>query len=213
MDRRKFLKLTGAGLAAVTVQSTGLISGCAQPARARPNIILILADDLGWNQVGCYDSDYYETPNIDRLASQGMRLTDAYAACPVCSPTRASIMTGKYPARLHITDFIAGGDPPSGAPLAHPDWQKYLPLEEVTIAEALKKEGYATAEFGKWHLSIEKTPPESLPYNPDKQGFDESFVTYKPVESMAKEWQTPENDAHNVHIITEKSLGFIEAHQ
>ncbi len=213
MNRRNFLKLTGAGLAALTAQSIGLFTGCVRPARTKPNIVLILADDLGWNQVGCYGSDYYETPNIDRLASRGMRFTDAYAACPVCSPTRASLLTGKYPARLHITDFIAGGDPPPGAPLEHPDWQKYLPLEEVTIAEALKREGYATAAFGKWHLSIDKTPPESLPYNPDKQGFDESFVTYKPVESMAKEWQTPENDAHNVHIITEKSLGFIESHQ
>src|SRR6267378_2381854 len=74
----------------------------------KPNIILILADDLGWRDLGCYGSTFYETPNLDRLAAKGMRFTEAYAACPVCSPTRASILTGKYPARLHLTDFLPG---------------------------------------------------------------------------------------------------------
>ncbi len=172
-----------------------------------------MADDLGWNQLGCYNSDYYETPNIDQLALQGMLFTDAYAAAPVCSPTRASIMTGKYPARLHLTDFIAGNPDPEGSLLAQPKWTKYLKLDHVTLAEVLKQAGYATALFGKWHLSKEKLPPGSLSHNPDKQGFDHSFVTYKPVASMAKEWQTAENDAHNVNIITEKSLEFIEEYQ
>ena len=141
-----------------------------------------------------------------------MRLTDAYAASPVCSPTRASIMTGKYPARLHVTKFISPQDyvPNPNAKLLDPDWTPYLRLEEETIAEALKKLGYVTAGFGKWHLSRVKTPPESLPFNPDKQGFDQHFVTYKPVPSMARKWQTPEDDAHNVGIITEKSLEFME---
>jgi arylsulfatase A len=171
------------------------------------NFLFILADDLGWSQVGCYGSDFYETPNIDRLAQEGMRFTDAYAACPVCSPTRASIMTGKYPARLHLTDFIAGGSFPYEK-YSQPDWQKYLPLEEVTIAEVLKAAGYATASFGKWHLSIDKRPPKSLPFNPDKQGFDEYFVTYKPSTKT-----DPESDAHNVEAITQKSLGFMERHK
>lgn len=86
---------------------------------------------------------------------------------PVCLPTRASIMTGKYLARLHLTDFIAGGRFPYER-LKQPDWQKYLPLEETTIAEVLKNTGYATASFGEWHLSIAKKPPESLPFDPDK---------------------------------------------
>ena len=77
----------------------------------RPNIVFLLVDDLGWNDVGCYGSTFYETPNIDQLAQDGMRFTDAYAACPVCSPTRASILTGKYPTRLNITDWIPGSDP------------------------------------------------------------------------------------------------------
>jgi arylsulfatase A len=174
----------------------------------RPNIVFILADDLGYAQLGCYGSKYYQTPNLDQLAREGMLFTDAYAACAVCSPTRASIMTGKYPARLHLTDFIAGNNR-TNYPLTQPDWQKYLPLEEVTVAEYLKEQGYRTALFGKWHLSQHKTPPESLPFNPDKQGFDESFVTYKPSGGLSQPWQGAEQDAHNVDTITSLALDFI----
>jgi arylsulfatase A-like enzyme len=115
--------------------------------------------------VGCFGSRYYETPNIDRLAGEGMRFTDAYAACSVCSPTRASILTGKYPARLHLTDWIPGeGNSPSHL-LRVPDWRQYLPLEEVTIAEALKSAGYVSASIGKWHLG-------GPAYYPEHHGFD-----------------------------------------
>ncbi|MDH4241710.1 MAG: sulfatase-like hydrolase/transferase, partial [Phycisphaerae bacterium] len=138
MNRREFIKSAGFSAAAL------VLPGWAFPkSQSRPNILFILADDLGWSQLGCYGSDFYETPNIDRLATEGMRFTDAYAACPVCSPTRASIMTGKYPARLHLTDFISGGSFPAER-LKQPKWQKYLPLEEVTIAEVLKTAGYKT---------------------------------------------------------------------
>lgn len=179
-----------------------------QNDRNSPNIILVLADDLGWSQIGCYGSDYYQTPNIDQLAREGMKFTNAYAAAAVCSPTRASIMTGKYPAKLHLTDFIAGNTN-TDYPLLQPDWQKHLPLSEKTIAELLKEAGYKTAHFGKWHLSQDKMPPESLPYNPDKQGFDETFVTYKPSQNMAQAWQQPEIDAHNVDTITHLALDFL----
>jgi uncharacterized sulfatase len=141
-----------------------------------------------------------------------MRFTNAYAACPVCSPTRASIMTGKYPARLHLTDFIAGNNS-NNYPLRQPEWQKWLPLEEITFAEILKKNGYHTALFGKWHLSKEKMPPESLPFNPDKQGFDETFITYKPSGNSLKPWQDAEIDAHNVDTITHLALQFLERNQ
>jgi len=130
----------------------------------RPNIVFILIDDLGWADLGCYGSRYYDTPRIDEMASQGMRFTDAYAACCACSPTRASILTGKYPARLHLTDWIPGSTP-ANAKLRIPDWRKYLPREEVTLAEVLKPAGYATAAVGKWHLGSE-------PYFPEHQGFD-----------------------------------------
>ena len=175
----------------------------------KQNIIVILADDLGFSQLGCYGSSYYKTPEIDNLASEGIRFTNAYAAAAICSPTRASIMTGKYPARLHITDFIAGNKC-NDYLLNQPDWQKFLPLEEITFAELLQKNGYRTALFGKWHLSPEKTPPESIPYNPDKQGFDESFVTYKPSGKTLQPWQEAENDAHNVDTITNLALDFME---
>lgn len=195
---------------AFSIALGGLSSSCARIPE-RPNIVLILADDLAWNQLGCYGSNFYETPHLDALARQGTRFTNAYAASPICSPSRASIMTGKYPARLHVTQFISPGDyAGESIKLSEPDWTRRLPLEEETIAEALKDMGYVTAAFGKWHLSQAKTPPGSLPFNPDKQGFDQHFVTYKPVPHMAREWQTPENDAHNVRIITEKSLEFME---
>lgn len=140
----------------------------AQRAQERLNFILILVDDYGATDLSCYGSKFYRTPNLDRLAAGGMRFTQAYSACTVCSPSRAAIMTGKYPARLHLTDWIAGHDYPF-AKLKPPEWTKYLPLEERTIAEALKPLGYATASIGKWHL----TPPGgNSDFLPEKQGFD-----------------------------------------
>ncbi|NOR74936.1 MAG: sulfatase-like hydrolase/transferase, partial [Draconibacterium sp.] len=109
----------------------------------------------------------------------------------------------------HLTDFIAGNNK-DDFPLSQPDWQKYLPLEEITFAEILQESGYSTALFGKWHLSQDKMPPKSLPFNPDKQGFYESFVTYKPSGSMIQPWQEAENDAHNVDTITTLALDFLE---
>ncbi len=133
-------------------------------APARPNIVFILADDLGWTDLGCFGSKFYQTPNIDRLAGQGMRFTDAYSACTVCSPSRASILTGQYPARLHITDWIAGHVRPK-APLRVPDWTMHLPLETMNLAKALKPAGYVCASIGKWHLGDKE-------FWPERQGFD-----------------------------------------
>ena len=134
-------------------------------AAPKPNFIFFLIDDLGRNDLGCYGSKFYRTPNLDRMAAEGMKFSDAYAACPVCSPTRASIMTGKYPARLHLTDWLPGrGDLPAQR-LARPIINQQLPLAEVTIAEKLKAAGYVTAHVGKWHLGGEG-------FEPQKQGFD-----------------------------------------
>jgi arylsulfatase A len=146
-----------------------LLATSATPAEAadppKPNLVFILIDDMGWKDLGCFGSTFYETPHIDKLAAQGMKFTNAYAACPVCSPTRASIMTGKYPARLHVTDWIPGiGDRPTHRLLV-PKFQQFLPLAEVTIARALKPQGYISASIGKWHLGGEA-------YRPDKHGFD-----------------------------------------
>lgn len=146
---------------------TTLILLPAFAAARQPNVIFMLVDDMGWTDLGIQGSKFYETPNIDRLANQGMRFTQAYSACTVCSPTRASLMTGNYPARLHLTDWIAGHVRPF-AKLKVPDWTMHLPLEETTIAEVLKRAGYATASIGKWHLGR----PE---FFPDQQGFDENI--------------------------------------
>ncbi len=137
-------------------------------ARMKPplNIVFILMDDMGWRDLGCMGSEFYETPNLDRLASQGMMFTQAYAACPVCSPTRASIMSGKYPARLGVTDWIDHGNfHPCRGLLVDAPYVKHLTLDERSLARALKDAGYATWHVGKWHLGKE-------PCWPLQHGFD-----------------------------------------
>ena len=128
----------------------------------QPNIIFVLIDDMGWRDLSCYGSSFYETPHIDRLAGESMRFTDAYAACPVCSPTRASILTGKYPATVGVTNYI--GKKKRGRLIDAP-YVDHLPLEECSLARALKQGGYATWHVGKWHLG----GPEAYP---DRHGFD-----------------------------------------
>ena len=149
----------GAALSAAFLNAAGCSSGAEQP-----NFLFILVDDLGWTELGCYKSRLAETPNLDMLAASGIRFTDAYASCPVCSPTRASIMTGKYPARLNITDWIPGNDARDKKLLGTVDRHE-LPLEEKTIAETLRENGYKTFFAGKWHLGSEG-------YFPEDQGFD-----------------------------------------
>lgn len=146
-------------------------SACSAVAATRPNIVFFLADDLGQRDLGAYGSTFYETPNIDRLAREGALFTDAYAACPVCSPTRASILTGQWPQRTGITDFIAP-DNSNGpekwrrnTPLLPASNRDRLPLDAPTLAKAMKAAGYATFFAGKWHLG-----PEG--YWPENQGFD-----------------------------------------
>ncbi len=139
----------------------------ASTAPAQPNVIVVLVDDMGWRDLSCQGSPYFETPHIDRLAASGMRFTHGYSACTVCSPTRAAMLMGQYPARLHITDWIPGHQRPH-AKLSIPDWQKFLPLETVTVAERLQSAGYATASIGKWHLGGDA-------YFPEHQGFDRNI--------------------------------------
>ncbi len=152
-------------LCAVSLQFAWGQKNSSKNDQTSPNIIVLLVDDLGWTDVGCYGSTFYETPNIDKLARQGLKFTNAYAACNVCSPSRASFLTGKNPARLHITDWIQGHEKPY-AKLLPPNWTQFLPLQETTIAEVLKKKNYATASIGKWHLG------DDIKYYPEHQGFD-----------------------------------------
>ncbi len=129
--------------------------------KSRPNIIYILADDLGYSELGCYGNKFNETPNLDKLASQGVRFTQAYAAAPVCSPYRAALMTGQYPARIGITDYL------------RPDASQFLDTAYVTLPEALRFNGYHTGIIGKWHLSGYKSEKAPIEVLPGKQGFDE----------------------------------------
>ena len=133
----------------------------------RPNIVFFLADDLGWRDLTCFGSSFYETPNLDALDAESMHFTDAYAACPVCSPTRASILSGKYPARVGVTDWInwGGGLHPCRGRVVDAPYTDHLPLEETSLAAALRAGGYATWHVGKWHLGGED-------YYPDRHGFD-----------------------------------------
>ncbi len=127
-----------------------------------PNIIVILADDLGWADLSCYGSKFHESPNLDRLAAEGMRFTQAYSSSPYCSPSRAAILTGRHPARLKITDYIpSNGKSGKSGKLLPAEMKMELPLEEVTIAEILKDAGYATWHVGKWHLGREPFLPQN----------------------------------------------------
>jgi arylsulfatase A-like enzyme len=159
------------------------LAGCAAPVPApagradrRPNLVFVLVDDLGYGDLGCYGGRDIPTPQIDRLASEGIRFTDFYANAPVCTPTRAAFMTGRWQQRLGI-EWALGYTAEqqrrvNGAWVDEPDIHKLgLPLGEVTLASILKKAGYATGAFGKWHLGY---PPE---YNPVRRGFDEYFGT------------------------------------
>ncbi len=125
----------------------------------KPNFLFILIDDMGWRDISCYGSEFYETPNIDRFSRQGMSFTDAYASCPVCSPTRASILTGKYPATVQVTDWI-GGPREKGKLLSAP-YLHHLPLSEKTLPKTLADNGYRTWHIGKWHLGKAPSTPEN----------------------------------------------------
>ena len=169
-------------------------------AADKPNIVLIFADDLGVNDLGCYGRKDHRTPNLDKLATQGMRFTSAYTAQPICSPSRAALMTGKCPARLHLTNFLPGRADAPSQKLKQPRIEGQLPLEEVTIAELLHDAGYATGLFGKWHLG-------GAEYSPKQQGFDEVLMPPGNTKPSADEGGKGE------YAITAAAEKFIEANQ
>jgi arylsulfatase A-like enzyme len=160
MLKQSFLLIIAGGLCL-----TGSSARAAGSAQRSPNFVLVLIDDYGWTDAACFGSRLFQTPNIDRLMKEGMRFTNAYAAAPVCSPTRAALMTGKYPARIGLTDWLPGRRVLSDQKMLRPAIKQQLPLEETTLAEALKSAGYATALIGKWHLG-------GKGFEPQRQGFD-----------------------------------------
>lgn len=133
----------------------------AAPAERPMNVIFFLVDDLGWTDLSCYGSDFYQTPNIDQLAASGMKFTQNYAACNACSPTRGALMTGMYPARTHLTDWIPGwGKQYSQFPLLPPKWKQHLEQKHTSLPEALHDVGYTTLHLGKWHLGGKGNLPQ-----------------------------------------------------
>ena len=201
----------------------GCVAAGAAHAAERPNVILMMADDVGWRDTTPYGSTFYETPNLERLAARGMLFTNAYAASPLCSPTRASVLTGQYPARLRLTTpaghlakvILDPQVPEAAAPDHHavmPQTRTRLPNEYVTYAEVLKAAGYRTAFVGKWHLG-------RAPYLPENQGFDVvvggrhhpgppgGYFAPWPIDTIP---ESPEG-AHIDDVITTEALRFIGA--
>ncbi|TWT73079.1 sulfatase [Allorhodopirellula solitaria] len=158
-----------------------LLTPSLSAEQAKPNFVFLLVDDLGWGDFGCYGAEFYETPHIDKLASDGMLFTNSYAACTVCSPSRAAILSGCYPARLQLTDWITGHKRPH-AKLSVPDWNMRIEHDRVLLPEALKEAGYATGFFGKWHL-MPIGEPDFDEHYPTSHGFD--------VNVGGREWGQP----------------------
>ena len=180
--------------------------------KKKPNVIFILVDDLGWNDLGYSGSTFYESPNIDALSNHSFQFMNAYAASSVCSPTRASIMTGKHPSRVNITDWIPGNDP-KNKPLLGPQDLDALPLKEITIAEKLRNSGYNTFYVGKWHLGSEGSYPEDHGFDVNIGGFDKGSPMggyYSPYKNP-KLSDGPEGE-YLTDRLTEEALGLIKNH-
>ena len=227
LRRREFLRALGLGMAGLSLPALATVAcreaedggrGVAAGSKP-PNFVFFLIDDLGWKDLGAFGSTFHLTPNIDALAASGMRFTHAYAASPVCSPTRASILTGRHPARLDITDWIGGSQRGDLLPAGYVD---HLPPEEVTLAEVLKGEGYGTGYFGKWHLG-------DAPHLPEGQGFDLNvggtgagqpasyFFPYKAEEGRNPFWDVPgledgEEGEYLTDRLTDEALVFLDEH-
>src|SRR5438876_9885014 len=158
-------------LSTLLVLFAALVSFSLPAAAAdKPNVVLIFADDLGINDLSCYGRKDQPTPNLDRMAAEGMRFTCGYCSQPICSPSRAGILTGKTPGRLHLTTFLPGRPDARSQMVLHPKIRMELPLEEKTLAEYLKDAGYATACIGKWHSA-------GAGFGPQEEGFDVAMTS------------------------------------
>jgi len=203
MTRRTFFQFAGAPL-------------IAQNKPAKLNFVFILIDDMGWADLVCQGSKFYETPHIDRFAAAGVRFTNGYAACPVCSPSRAAILTGRYPARTGVTNYLPGAHPLPHSKMIGPICQPYLAASEVTIAEALKPAGYVSGHVGKWHLGPAKE------YWPEAQGFATNVGgsnSGMPKSFFWPQWENnppiagKNNGEYLTDRLTDEAIGFIRAHR
>lgn len=191
---------------------TSLVVSPESPPADKPNIVFILADDLGYKDLGCYGNPYNQTPVLDSLARQGLRFTQAYAACPVCSPSRAAILTGKHPVRLQLTNFLVGERIDSTSRLLPAEWRRYLPGSEVTLAERLREQGYATGMVGKWHLgSADSLTPTAQGFNYERQisknGLD--YYNYS-ISSVNKTVFTDTGKEYLTDKLTDYALEFLD---
>lgn len=201
-----------------------LLATCRGPSGRAPSVVLVLVDDLGWKDLGCQGSEVFETPRIDGLAADGVRFARAYSNCPVCSPSRAALMTGQHPGRLGFTGHITAIGRhryPAGGAIVPPRDRMHIPLEAATLAEALRPAGYVSASVGKWHLGAE-------PHWPERRGFDVNIAGHThgspasyffPYRNPAQEWNPdiPNLDLgggsegeHLTRRLTDEALGFIE---
>ncbi|MBC8217835.1 MAG: sulfatase-like hydrolase/transferase [Planctomycetes bacterium] len=208
MNRREFVKFVAAGAAALLFDHGQ--AGARSRAAGKPNIILIMADDLGYGDIGCYGSGKIKTPSIDALAKSGMKFTDYHSNCPVCSPTRAALLTGRYQQRSGIEGVVYAKGPTR---------QTGLAMEETTFAEVLEKRGYATALFGKWHLGY------NVEFNPARQGFDEfrgyvsgnvdfhSHIDGAGFDDWWKNLEKVPEEGYTTDLITKHGVDFIERHK
>jgi len=219
MDRHLFIKITLKKLLMkkyfkkkeFIIMGLGLLAGCNSSSEKQegtakldqPNIVFIVADDLGWSDLPSYGNEFNESPNIEQLAQEGMRFTDAYASCPVCSPTRASLMSGQYPARVGIIDWIPGHWRPYEKVIVPTNRTQFLPLEVTTMAEMLKTEGYATAMFGKWHLG------GGDEFHPLNQGFDVANVGQGYFNVRFSPPRKQSNEKIHMERITDYGIDFI----
>ena len=175
----------------------------AESANRHPHVVLILVDDLGWADLGCYGSSYHQTPQLDRMAKSSCRFTHAYSAGSVCSPTRAALMTGRHPVRVGITDWIPG-ESDQGHPMRIPEDRNHLPLEEETIAESFQTSGYRTFYAGKWHLG-------GHGHSPREQGFQHYQDPLDRPEAGSPAKNRLSYRPHASDWLTDQTIAFLES--
>lgn len=206
MNYKKTLKIICASLLLVGAACTSQTDTTPQ----KPNIVFIMADDMGWADLPVYGNRFNEAPRLQAMAAEGIRFTNAYAACPVCSPTRASIQSGQYPARMGVTDFLPGHWRPYEEVIVPINRTQYLPFNIKTLGESMKDAGYRTGYFGKWHLGFEEQ------HHPSNRGYDEAYE-YKGGgffnSKFSPQYTTKDSKQPLSDVLTDMSVKFMEDHR